>query len=113
MELVSSVLISPSVRERNSHSFKRGEGGTGGLRPLMSLENLKLACACSFVHVRPGESLGGGAFLSHVFTLSSRSRSPRQDPEASLCLPASSGCFSWTPPEAQDSQMSPGASTEC
>lgn len=35
--------------------------------------------------------------LSCVLTFSSRSRSPHQDPEASLCLPAKNDCISWTP----------------
>lgn len=41
MELVSSVLISPSVRERNSHSFKQGGGG-GSYEPGESKASLRL-----------------------------------------------------------------------
>lgn len=57
-------------------------------------------CACLLVHLHPDTRLCVSDWvcvLSCVLTFSSRSRSPHQDPEASLCLPAKNDCISWTP----------------
>lgn len=65
------------------------------------------------MHVHPGKRLrvsDRGCVWGLAF--SSRSRSPRQDPEASLCLAAKEGRVSRGPLKAEEGQMSPGASTE-